>query len=111
MNTDMDKGAQVLKLLGDRTRLTMMKILESQDCCVCEFTAIFNLSQPAVSQHIRKLKDARLVTETRRGQWVFYSLNKDTEDYPLVRDILNHFPGQAGRLKELEQQGLRIFCD
>ena len=103
--------ANVIKLLGDKTRLTMIKILEHHDCCVCEFVEIFKTSQPAISQHLRRLKDIGLVKETRRGQWIIYSLNKENEYYSIVESILFHLPDQQNRLKELEEQGLRITCE
>ncbi len=108
---EIEKVASLLKLLGDKNRLTMVKILDSHDCCVCEFVEIFNISQPAISQHLRKLKDLGIVKETRRGQWIFYSLNKDSEYYPLVKNILQHLPSQDNKLQELEEQGLRISCN
>ncbi|MBS4196394.1 ArsR/SmtB family transcription factor [Lederbergia citri] len=106
-----EETAVILKLLGDNTRLTIVKLLDNHDCCVCELVALFNTSQPAVSQHLRKLKDAGLVSETRRGQWIFYSLNKASEYYSLVQEILEHLPDQEYKLKELEKQGLRISCN
>jgi len=108
---EIDKAVTVLKLLGDKTRLTMVKMLDSNDCCVCEFVEIFKASQPAISQHLRKLKDAGIVQETRRGQWIIYSLNKSSDYYPFVQDILEHLPNQDYRIKELEEQGLRISCE
>jgi ArsR family transcriptional regulator, arsenate/arsenite/antimonite-responsive transcriptional repressor len=108
---ELERSANVLKLLGDKTRLTMIKILDNHDACVCEFVEIFKTSQPAISQHVRKLKDAGLVRETRRGQWIIYSLNKESEYFPLVEDLLLHIPNQDFRLKELEEQGLRISCE
>ncbi|KKK39488.1 ArsR family transcriptional regulator [Mesobacillus campisalis] len=110
LKIEMDKAALILKLLGDKTRLTMVKILENHDCCVCEFVEIFKMSQPAISQHVRKLRDAGLVGEERKGQWVFYSLKKESDYYPMVQDILQHLPNQDYKLKELEEQGLRISC-
>jgi ArsR family transcriptional regulator len=108
---ELEKAATILKLLGDKTRLTMVKILDSHDCCVCEFVEIFKTSQPAISQHVRKLKDAGIVRETRRGQWIIYSLNKGSEFYPLVQNVLLHLPNQDFKLQELEEQGLRISCE
>jgi ArsR family transcriptional regulator len=108
---EIEKAATILKLLGDKTRLTMVKMLDSNDCCVCEFVEIFEASQPAISQHLRKLKDAEIVKETRRGQWIIYSLNKNSDYYPLVQNLLQHLPNQDYRIKELEEQGLRISCD
>ena len=110
VETDMQRASQLLKLLGDQTRLTMMKLLQSHDCCVCEFVEIFNMSQPAISQHLRKLRDIELVKETRKGKWVFYSINLEHEDYPFIQAILEQLPGQDGLVTELESQGLRICC-
>ncbi|MBS4171832.1 metalloregulator ArsR/SmtB family transcription factor [Bacillus sp. FJAT-49736] len=106
-----EQAAKVLKLLGDQTRLTMIKMMDHHDCCVCEFVEIFETSQPAISQHLRKLKDAGLVKEFRMGQWIIYSLKKDSKYYPLVQDLLVHIPDQTFRLKELEAKGKRISCN
>ena len=111
IGSDMQDVAQILKLLGDKTRLTMIKLLETNDCCVCEFVDIFNMSQPAVSQHLRKLRDAGLVKENRKGQWIFYSLNKHNEYYPFVISLLAHLPSQDTLLKQHEANGTRISCD
>lgn len=107
---EMDHAAMLLKLLGDKTRLTMVKILDDHDCCVCEFVAIFKVSQPSVSQHLRKLKDVGLVKEERRGQWIFYSINKTHEHYPFIEQLLTQLPDQGYKLEELEEQGTRITC-
>jgi ArsR family transcriptional regulator, arsenate/arsenite/antimonite-responsive transcriptional repressor len=44
--------------------------------CVCEFEAYFGMGQSKVSYHVRKLKDAGLVREEKRGKWVFYSVDR-----------------------------------
>ena len=108
---EIEKVAAILKLLGDKTRLTMVKMLDSHDYCVCEFVEIFKVSQPAISQHVRKLKDLEIIKETRKAQWIIYSLNTDSEYYPLITDLLQHLPNQDFKLQELEEQGLRISCD
>ncbi|AXI28716.1 transcriptional regulator [Priestia megaterium] len=107
---DVEKAAQILKLLGDKTRLSMMKLLQNNECCVCELVEIYKTSQPSISQNLRKLKDIELVREKRKGQWIFYSLNKENHYYHFVLDILESLPSQDERLKELEKQGLRISC-
>ena len=109
-STDIQRASQLLKLLGDPTRLTMMKLLKSHECCVCEFVEIFKMSQPAISQHLRKLRDIGLVKEERRGQWVFFSINESHEDYPFITSILEHLPDQNESITALEAQGLRVCC-
>ena len=45
--------------------------------CVCEFEEHFGMGQSKVSYHMKKLKDAGLVKEERRGKWAFYSLDRE----------------------------------
>ncbi len=107
---EMEKAAVILKLLGDKTRLTMMKLMDDHACCVCEFVEIFQMSQPAISQHLRKLKDLGLVEEERKGQWIFFSVNKNNEYYSFIKDILDQLLSQNDKIKELEEKGTRISC-
>ncbi|WP_079707849.1 ArsR/SmtB family transcription factor [Paraliobacillus ryukyuensis] len=105
-----DSAAIVLKLLGDKTRLTMVKLLETHNCCVCEFVEIFQASQPSISQHLRKLRDVGLVNEQRRGQWIFYSINTEHAFFPFLKEVLKQVPKQDYRIKHLEENGTRITC-
>ena len=50
---------------------------ENVGVCVCEFEDYFGMGQSKVSYHVRKLKDAGLVREEKRGKWSFYSINRD----------------------------------
>jgi ArsR family transcriptional regulator len=45
--------------------------------CICEFEAQFDMGQSRVSYHMRKLKDAGLVREEKRGKWSFYSIDRE----------------------------------
>jgi ArsR family transcriptional regulator len=45
--------------------------------CVCEFEEVFGMGQSKVSYHMKKLKDAGLVREERRGKWSFYSIDRE----------------------------------
>jgi len=50
---------------------------ENRGICVCEFEDYFGMGQSRISYHMRKLKDAGLVREERRGKWSFYSLDEE----------------------------------
>jgi ArsR family transcriptional regulator len=52
---------------------------EDQDAgiCVCEFEGHFRMGQSKVSYHMKKLKDAGLIREEKRGKWSFYSLDRE----------------------------------
>ncbi|MFD2629831.1 ArsR/SmtB family transcription factor [Oceanobacillus kapialis] len=109
-NVEVEKVAVILKLLGDKTRLIMMKLLDEDTICVCEFVEIFQVSQPSISQHLRKLRDVGLIQEERKGQWVFYSMNKKNEYYGFISPILVNLPDQRYRLRELDEKGTRVNC-
>lgn len=103
-----DKLADVCKLAGDKTRLTILAFLKEQECCVCDLAELLQTSQPNVSQHMRKLKDGGLVKESRKGQWIYYSL--DIEDKPYLQDLLGHLPLQKEKLDEIVS-GSTNRCD
>ena len=65
-----------LKVLADMTRLKILKLLIGREYCVCELAEIVNISQPGISQHLRKLKVAGFVTERKEGQWVYYKADE-----------------------------------
>jgi ArsR family transcriptional regulator len=94
---ELDQFADIFKLLGDKNRLHIMALMKERELCVCELVDLLDTSQPNISQHIRKLKDAQLIKETRRGQWIYYSLS--LENKPHVQSILALLPGQEDKLK------------
>jgi ArsR family transcriptional regulator len=73
---NVDSEVDVLKALADPTRLRMVGVLRraAEPVCICDFTAAFNLTQPTISHHMGKLRDAGLVEVTRRGIWAYYRL-------------------------------------
>lgn len=64
--------AVALKALADPVRLRLFARLATRDeVCVCDFPDV-GVSQPTVSHHLKKLRDAGLVVAERRGTWVYY---------------------------------------
>ncbi|WP_274655440.1 ArsR/SmtB family transcription factor [Paenibacillus humicola] len=82
--------ADRLKLLSDKTRLTIVALLKEREMCVCDIVDILETTQPNISQHLKKLKTGGIVNETRRSQWIYYSLH--VEDKPYLNDILSRLP-------------------
>lgn len=50
--------------------------VEPSGICVCEFQVVFGMGQSKVSYHVRKLREAGLIREEKRGKWSFYSLDR-----------------------------------
>jgi ArsR family transcriptional regulator, arsenate/arsenite/antimonite-responsive transcriptional repressor len=71
--------------------------------CVCEFEEAFSMGQSKVSYHVRKLKDAGLVREEKRGRWSFYSVD---------REAAGELLGEAADrlLSETEERGAGDCC-
>src|SRR5689334_9601658 len=74
-----DDDAQLLasrfRALADPTRVSIVNRLAAADeCCVCDLTDAFELSQPTISHHLKVLRDAGLVEPRRRGTWAYYRL-------------------------------------
>jgi ArsR family transcriptional regulator, arsenate/arsenite/antimonite-responsive transcriptional repressor len=66
--------AEVARALGDPVRLQLVDVLRKHAgrVCVCELVPLFDISQPTLSHHLRKLRDAGIVDSERRGLWAFY---------------------------------------
>lgn len=70
--------SKVLELAGNEVRLKILFLLEEEDrLCPCDLSDILGMSIPAVSQHLRKLKDGNVIESTREGQTIFYSLKEE----------------------------------
>ena len=101
--------AEKLKLLGDKTRLTIMGLLKDKEWCVCDLAGILDMTQPNVSQHLRKLKALGMVKERRRGQRVYYSL--DVDDKPFIETVLDTLPDTQMLLSLLKENYTEADCD
>jgi ArsR family transcriptional regulator len=79
------KLEKIFKALGDRNRLKIVNMLTQRPMCVCEINNTLPLSQSTVSGHLKVLKEAEIVDDTKDGLWVVYNLNLE---HPIVGDIL-----------------------
>lgn len=70
--------SKVLNLAGNEVRLKILYLLEEeQELCPCDLSDMLNMSIPAISQHLRKLKDGQIIDSKRVAQTIFYSLRKE----------------------------------
>ncbi len=72
------KLSNVLNLAGNEVRLKILYLLHSEkELCPCDLSDILQMSIPAVSQHLRKMKDGGLIEPRKVGQTIFYSVCTD----------------------------------
>jgi ArsR family transcriptional regulator len=69
--------AELFKVLSDDTRSKLLYALGQRELCVREMAELMNISLPAVSHHLRIMRQLRLVTARRAGKEVFYSLREE----------------------------------
>jgi DNA-binding transcriptional ArsR family regulator len=76
--------AQVLSLSGNEVRLKMLFLLQQEnELCPCDLSDMLGMTIPAISQHLRKLKDGNIIKFRKSGQTIFYSLRNTTLLLPL----------------------------
>lgn len=72
--------AESFKVLSVESRIKIIELLKAGPLSVNTIAEALGISQSAVSQHLRLLKQAGLVADERRGYHIYYSLNKDKLD-------------------------------
>ncbi|MFD2529121.1 ArsR/SmtB family transcription factor [Polaribacter marinaquae] len=78
MEGSFQKMTKLLSIAGNDVRLKILFLLNTEnELCPCDLADILKMSVPAISQHIRKIKDAGIISSRRDGQTLYYSLNRD----------------------------------
>jgi ArsR family transcriptional regulator len=70
-----------LKAVSDPNRLKLLACLKQGEVCVCDLVDVLQISQPAVSQQLKKLKDADIISERKKGTWKHFRLNEEQSPY------------------------------
>jgi ArsR family transcriptional regulator len=84
---------QRFQAVGEETRFRVVQLLADGERCVCELQADLGAAQSRLSFHLRKLKEAGVVSDRRDGRWVYYSL---------VPEALEQMRGFLGEMKPTE---------
>ena len=69
--------ADFYKLFSDKTRVGILWALNLSEMCVCDLSLLLKVKQPAISQHLKSLRQMRLVRTRREGKVVYYALADD----------------------------------
>lgn len=72
------------KCLSDDTRLKCLLLITlKSELCVCDLISALKLSQPKISRHLAELRKCGILSDNRRGKWVFYQLSQDLPKWAL----------------------------
>ena len=90
--------SNILALAGNEARLKIVYLLqEENELCPCDLADILGMSIPAVSQHLRKLKDGNIVETRKEGQTIYYSLTQ--ENLKILEHFFKHIDVQTQKLE------------
>ena len=86
--------SSILALAGNEVRLKILFLLEvEKELCPCDLADILAMSIPAISQHLRKLKDGDIVETRKVGQTIYYSLTR--ENLKILKPFFKHINVQT----------------
>ncbi|MBN1501791.1 MAG: winged helix-turn-helix transcriptional regulator [Spirochaetes bacterium] len=91
----MNEYIKKLKCLGDETRIRILKLLitVNKELCVCEIVDSLKIQTYTISKHIKELKNAGILKESRRGKFIFYSLILNEDNFSEnVINLINSLP-------------------
>lgn len=77
--------ANFYKIMGDYTRIRLLRALEESEMCVCDLSVLLDMTKSALSHQLKALRIARLIKSRKKGKHVFYSL--DDEHIKILLDI------------------------
>ena len=115
MKNSLDNAANIFKALGDTTRLKIIKLIEimGNNLCVGMIAQKINISQPAVSQHLKVLKNANLVESERIGFHIHYRINTEAfNNFGInIKDLLKPIKFELKNSKNCEFKGQKENCN
>lgn len=97
---------EFFNLLSDETRLRCLLLLQKEkELCVCEFGQILGSIQPKISRHLSLLRTSGIILDERRGQWVYYRLNKEIPKWmqQVLAATLENFKDTKPYLSDFEK--------
>lgn len=96
------EAAELFKVLGNESRLRLVRLLAEQPRTVGALSELTGMSQPLVSQHLRTLRQAELVTATRHGKEVTYQVSDEHVTH-VIEDAFVHVHEPSANRAEASQ--------
>jgi DNA-binding transcriptional ArsR family regulator len=84
-----DSLVEIFKSLGDATRLKIVIALSACELCVCDIAAVCNISESAISHHLKTLRMLKIVQFRKEGKIVYYRLD-DEHVNSLIKQSIEH---------------------
>jgi len=93
VSAKLQRIASILDLAGNEVRLKILFLIRNEgEMCPCDLSDVLSMSVPAISQHLRKMKDGDIVRDKKIGQTIFYSLVKENTELlnPILEELISN---------------------
>ncbi len=96
-NASRDETLLMFKALADGTRLDVFRLIaaQSEPLCACDIVDRFDVSQPTIAHHLKVLREAGLITSTKRGIWAYYAV--DPRGSAILQSVTQSLVSTPGR--------------
>jgi DNA-binding transcriptional ArsR family regulator len=84
--TEFTSISRIVGLIGNEVRLKLIWLINEDSFCVCDLADILQMSVPAISQHLRKMRDVNIITSLKVKQTIYYQITQ--ENKAIVNQIL-----------------------
>lgn len=92
--------SNILALAGNEVRLKILFLLEEEgELCPCDLADILSMSIPAISQHLRKMKDGRIIKARKVAQTIFYSI--EPKHLELLKPLFSHITESTKKAEQI----------
>jgi len=90
MENNIRRVASLFNLAGNNVRLKILFLIYKEgEMCPCDLSDVLNITVPAISQHLRKMKDGGMIRDKKVGQTIFYSIVE--ENMKIFQPLLASF--------------------
>ncbi len=103
----------LFKCLSDDTRLKAVLLIEQfEEVCVCDLQTALDVSQPKVSRHLAELRKCGLLSDERRGKWVYYRLHPSLPQWAkeIINTAANGDPNYYGASHQILKCSTQASC-
>lgn len=87
---EIQRNADIIKALGDPTRLKIIYLIHDGELCVCDIISALDKPQPTVSHHLNILKNAGILKWRKEGVWIYYKLS-NPKLLQNLKELINNF--------------------
>lgn len=107
---------EIFRALSEESRLRILALLMQEEMCVCEIENCLELTQSNASRHLTILKNAGILTSTKKAQWIYYKVSEEfkrtnQELFSYISEKIKQIPGYDADIEQLQKCRIMDLCN